>query len=197
MFSFNAEEEKEFDNTLAEAEYEVMITDAEYAPANSNPNNHVLSLTLAITDPSSPYDGWKIYDRYNVQNLNEMAQKIARSDLKKLCMAIGMASFQNPQELVGHSLIIETRNREYQGKTFPNVTERKAREHMQPPVPQQQFQQPVQAQQYQQPVPHQEQPQRQQPVQAQQQFQQPVHAQQPMQQQQPQAQQPNLDTIPF
>ena len=123
-FSFDADQAEEFSNVLPNGSYPVVITDAEYKPANSNPENHVISLEMAITEAGSPYDGWKVYDTYNVVNKNEMAERIGHSDLKKLCKAVGVSRFDEPGDLVGCSFLATTKGREYNGKTYTNVVGR-------------------------------------------------------------------------
>jgi len=149
MFSFDADTTEEFQSVLPNGSYPVVITDAEYKPANSNPENHVISMTMALVDPGSPYDGWKIYDTYNVVNKNEMAQRIGHSDLKKLCSAIGVSRFDEPGDLVGCSYLATTKGREYNGKTYTNVVGRDVLPHAaaKPPEAQPQHQAvPAQAQ---------------------------------------------------
>lgn len=133
MFSFDANKVEDFQGgVLPAGSYPTVITKAEFKPANSNPNHHVVSLELALTQAGHPFDGWRIYDTYNVVNSNEMAQKIGLSDLKKLCTAIGISAFTDPQELVGHSFLAETKTREYNGKTYSNVVGRTVIQHSYP-----------------------------------------------------------------
>jgi len=118
-FSFDAKKEESFDNSLKEGSYPVTIVEATYKPSKSNPNNFMISVVYQISGDS--FNGWKIYDNFNVVNSNELAQKIGRSDLKAMCESCGLEGFSNPSELIGESLMVTTKNKVFNGRENPNV----------------------------------------------------------------------------
>jgi len=118
-FSFDAKKEESFDNSLKEGSYPVTIVEATYKPSKSNPNNFMISVVYQISGDS--FNGWKIYDNFNVVNSNELAQKIGRSDLKAMCESCGLGGFGDPSELIGESLMVTTKNKVFNGRENPNV----------------------------------------------------------------------------
>ena len=122
-FSFNAEETESFSNELPQATYDVTIAEAVHKPSKSNPRNFMLALVYIISE--GEHDGWKIYDNFNVTNTNDIAQRIGLSDLKKLTEAVGLKGFETPSELVGHTLKVSTKNKEYNGRMSANVVDYK------------------------------------------------------------------------
>lgn len=119
MFSFDAKKEESFDNSLKEGCYPVTIVEAVYKPSKSNPSNFMISVCYQVD--GGDFDGWKVYDNFNVINSNDLAQKIGRSDLKAMCEACGLGGFEDPSELIGESLLITTKNKIFNGRNSPNV----------------------------------------------------------------------------
>ena len=80
----------------------------------------MVALKYSIIDDGE-HNGWTLYDNFNVVNSNQIAQNIGRSELKKLCESCGILKFDEPQELIGAELAVETKNKVYQGRTSANV----------------------------------------------------------------------------
>lgn len=57
--------------------------------ATKNKDGKYLACDFIVVDEDSPADGRKLYTNLNLVNKNEIAVKIAESDLKKMCIAAG------------------------------------------------------------------------------------------------------------
>lgn len=95
--------------------YPVCITAASYEPTKAQPPgstapvNFVLKLELTI-EPNVEYAGRKIFDNYNLQNVNPDYQKWAQGDYAKLCLAIFGNAHNRPRDpsvLVGAKFLAD------------------------------------------------------------------------------------------
>lgn len=84
--------------------YKAMITDSDVKPTSGG-NGIRVNLQLKVID--GPYAGRVIFDGINHTNPNETAQKIGRARISAYCVATGIASFQDTQQL--HGVPVEIR----------------------------------------------------------------------------------------
>lgn len=171
---------------LPVGKYLVQITNAEYK-ANNQGSGSRLSIECTVMD--GVYTNRKLFDGYNLQHSNPVAQNIGQSQYAKLCeSSFGKGSQRptNPQALIGASFVIDWG---YKHKKKSNDNNQYGGEENDIPRPEVLDRLPVTAIQQQQ----QQQPQQQQQQNVmnyvQQQQQQPNNSFQVQQQQQPQQQQ--------
>ena len=92
---------------LPVGKYLVQITNAEYK-ANNQGSGSRLSIECTVMD--GVYTNRKLFDGYNLQHSNPVAQNIGQSQYAKLCeSAFGKGSQRptNPQALIGASFVID------------------------------------------------------------------------------------------
>jgi hypothetical protein len=78
--------------------YIVQVTKSEMK-ATKDATGEMLKLEFTVLE--GEYSGRKIYENLNLVNKNEMAVKIARSKLKQICQACGLAQIEDSAELHG------------------------------------------------------------------------------------------------
>jgi len=96
---FNAEEIEQFKGfePLPVGEYCVIISSSEMKPTK-NGNGKYLQLVYDVIDESE-YNGRKLFDRLNLVNESETAEKIGKSKLSSICHAVGVLHPSNTEEL--------------------------------------------------------------------------------------------------
>lgn len=96
--NFNAQQvspESEF-SPLPAGIYIAQITDSEIKPTKTG-SGHYLQLTWKVLD--GQHAGRLVFDRLNIANENERAQKIGQQQLSQLCHAVGVLQLQDSQQL--------------------------------------------------------------------------------------------------
>ena len=106
--NFNAEEEKIMEpmgdfELIEKGEYVAIITKSEWKKTKSG-NGKYLELTLQIVE--GEYKKRNLWVRLNLANPSEMAVKIAKSDLAKICKAVGTLVPKDSQNLHDKPMII-------------------------------------------------------------------------------------------
>lgn len=76
-----------------------MITPEPVFQATKRGTGYFLKVEMIVL--AGPYAGRKLWDRLNVSNPNPRAEQIAKSQLKKLCLACGISNLQSKAELLG------------------------------------------------------------------------------------------------
>lgn len=76
-----------------------MITPEPVFQATKKGTGYFLKVEMIVL--AGPYAGRKLWDRLNVSNPNPRAEQISKSQLKKLCLAAGIAHLQSKAELTG------------------------------------------------------------------------------------------------
>lgn len=89
------EDDRNFDPIPA-GDYMMQVEESEIKPTKSGSGEQLI-LTLVVID--GPHQNRKIWDRLNIRNENADAQRIAQRALADLCLAVGVASLRNTEEL--------------------------------------------------------------------------------------------------
>jgi hypothetical protein len=96
---FNPSEVPEDDRTfepLPAGDYTMQVIDSELKDTKSG-SGQQLVLTLEVID--GPFSNRRVWDRLNIRNQNADAQRIAQRSLADLCLAVGISSLRNSEEL--------------------------------------------------------------------------------------------------
>jgi len=86
--------------------YLAAITESEFKPTKSGGGQY-LELTFQLLD--GEHKGRNLWARLNLQNPNETAMTIARSDLSAICRAVGVMTPKDSLELHNIPLVIDVR----------------------------------------------------------------------------------------
>jgi len=112
-YSFNAQEvdlsdaqtgRGKYDNPVPAGTYSAMVIESEYK-ANSKATGHMIVLKWSII--GGEHDDRHIIARYNIDNPNEAAVRIAQQDLVAICHAMGREAFDMTEELHDHEVLID------------------------------------------------------------------------------------------
>ena len=76
-----------------------MITPEPVFQATKKGTGYFLKVEMIVL--AGPYAGRKLWDRLNISNPNPQAEQIAKSQLKKLCLASSISNLQSKAELLG------------------------------------------------------------------------------------------------
>lgn len=90
------EDERSFD-VLPVGEYPMQVIESELKPTKANNGDEQLVLTLEVIE--GPFTNRRVWDRLNIRNHNADAQRIAQRALADLCLAIGIQSLRNSEDL--------------------------------------------------------------------------------------------------
>lgn len=109
-------------------EYHVSIKDAELKPTNDGTGQYI-KLRLDITGPT--HVGRVIFSNINIRNKSQQAESIGRAQLGSIMKAIGLATLQDTDQLIGGQLSVKVAIREARtdtatGKTYEASNEVKA-----------------------------------------------------------------------
>ena len=109
-FTFNPAEVEVTTNTydpIPPGTYLVMITSAAVKSTRSGKGRYLLLVYSLKNNPE--YNGRKIFERFVFQGTSEESMRIAREQLKNLCVAVGLGNsvIDNPSVFVGYSLAIK------------------------------------------------------------------------------------------
>jgi hypothetical protein len=85
-------------------EYMAVISASENKPVNGKPHNQYLQLVFDIVDEE--YAGRKVFERLNVLNDNETAQKIGKQKLSAICLVLGITQIKDTEQLHDKPIII-------------------------------------------------------------------------------------------
>ncbi len=102
--NFNANEVEPMEplEAVPAGKYNVVITESEAKPTKSR-NGHFLELAFEIID--GEFKGRKVWARLNLDNPNQQAVQIARSELSAICRAVNVMQPKDSAEL--HNLPLE------------------------------------------------------------------------------------------
>ena len=89
------EDDRSFDPIPA-GEYLMQVIESEIKPTKSG-SGEQLVLTLEVID--GPCANRRVWDRLNIRNQNADAQRIAQRSLADLCLAVGITSQRNTEDL--------------------------------------------------------------------------------------------------
>lgn len=116
----DAENEKEVSfEPLPKGDYHGYIEASEKKPTK-NEDGYFLELEIVILD-EGPFEGRKVFDRLNLWNKSEKAVNIARSQMAKLCKAVGVNSPQDSAELWNKPFKMTLGQRKYEDKIYNEV----------------------------------------------------------------------------
>lgn len=96
---FNPSEVPEDDRSfepLPAGEYTMQVIDSELKDTKSG-SGQQLVLTLEVIEGA--HSNRRVWDRLNIRNQNADAQRIAQRSLADLCLAVGIQSLRNSEEL--------------------------------------------------------------------------------------------------
>lgn len=102
---FNADEIPEDDHSfdpIPAGEYLMQVIESDVVETK-NKTGYQLVLTLEVID--GPHANRRVWDRLNIRNQNPDAQRIAQRSLADLCLAIGISSLRNTEDLHFHPFI--------------------------------------------------------------------------------------------
>lgn len=102
---FNADEIPEDDRSfdpIPAGEYLMQVIESDVVETR-NKTGDQLVLTLEVID--GPHANRRVWDRLNIRNQNPDAQRIAQRSLADLCLAIGISSLRNTEDLHFHPFI--------------------------------------------------------------------------------------------
>lgn len=89
------EDDRSFDPIPA-GDYQMQVIESEIKPTKSG-DGQMLVLTLEVM--TGPHEKRRVWDRLNIRNANADAQRIAQRALADLCLATGIASLKDSDEL--------------------------------------------------------------------------------------------------
>lgn len=96
---FNPSEVPEDDRSfepLPAGEYTMQVIESEVKDTKSG-SGQQLVLTLEVIE--GPFSNRRVWDRLNIRNQNADAQRIAQRALADLCLAVGIQSLRNSEDL--------------------------------------------------------------------------------------------------
>lgn len=96
---FNPAEVPEDDRSfepLPAGDYLMQVIESDIKPTKTS-GGEQLVLTLEVMD--GPYSNRRVWDRLNIRNQNADAQRIAQRSLADLCLAVGVTSLRQTEDL--------------------------------------------------------------------------------------------------
>ena len=97
---------------LPDGWYNVIIHSAEIKTTKAG-NGEFLAIRYDVTGPS--HQGRIVFGNLNIKNPSSVAEEIGRQQLGSLMRAIGLASVQDSDQLIGNSLQIKLATRKSEG----------------------------------------------------------------------------------
>jgi hypothetical protein len=88
------EDDRSFD-PLPAGDYTMQIIDSEIKPTKTGGDQLVLTIEVI----EGPFSNRRVWDRLNIRNQNADAQRIAQRSLADLCLAVGVTSLRNSEDL--------------------------------------------------------------------------------------------------
>ena len=113
---------------LPPGDYQTVIKDAELKPTNDGTGQYI-KLRLDVTGPT--HAGRVVFSNINIRNKSSAAEQIGRAQLGALMKAIGLATLQDTDQLIGGNVTVKLAIREARtdpatGKTYEASNEVKA-----------------------------------------------------------------------
>jgi hypothetical protein len=102
---------------LPVGEYTVVIESSALNPAKTGKGEY---LQLVYNVVEGEFQGRKLFDRLNIRNDSEQAQKIAQSALSSICRAVGVMHPQTSEELHDKPFIVKVGIRPAKGEYGPS-----------------------------------------------------------------------------
>lgn len=90
------EDDRNFD-PLPAGDYTMQVIESEIKPTKANNGDQQLVLTIEVID--GPFSNRRVWDRLNIRHSNADAQRIAQRSLADLCLAVGLPSLRNSEDL--------------------------------------------------------------------------------------------------
>lgn len=75
-----------------------LVTELEDRESTNAPGNWMINATLEVVE--GEYKGMKVFTNFNIKNSNPTAERIGKSQLAQLCLAIGCPRPQSNNELL-------------------------------------------------------------------------------------------------
>jgi hypothetical protein len=91
---------------LPAGQYMAQVIDSTIADTKSG-NGQMLTLTWEVL--AGPFEGRMLFDRLNIRNTNEKAQAIGLQQLAKICVALGIPSVSDSEELHHLPLMLDVK----------------------------------------------------------------------------------------
>ena len=110
---------------VPKGDYQVIITGSEKAATKSG-NGHLLNLELQIVE--GEFRGRKLFDRLNLWNPSEVAQRIAQGTLSAICRAVNVLTPRSSEELHNRQLTASVDVDQHEGKPRNSVKGYKPRQ---------------------------------------------------------------------
>ncbi len=102
--TFNPDEIPDDDELLPAGKYLAQVIESEIVPTKDG-RGQILKLTFEIM--SGQYERRRIWERMNIMNHSETAQRIANQQLARLCKAAGLGIIDDSEELHFRPVTIE------------------------------------------------------------------------------------------
>lgn len=77
-----------------------LVTEMEDKESTSTPGNWMIAATIEVVDNASEFKGSKIFTNFNVRNSNPTAERIGKSQLAQLCLAVGCPQPKSNNDLL-------------------------------------------------------------------------------------------------
>ena len=90
------EDDRNFD-PLPAGDYQMQVIETDVKATKANNGDQQLVLTLEVI--SGPHANRRVWDRLNIRNHNADAQRIAQRALADLCLAVGITTLRNTEDL--------------------------------------------------------------------------------------------------
>lgn len=88
------------------AKQKVVVEAADVKPTKSGDGEYVEIQFRAVDGPNEGRAHW---ERYNISNPNQEAERIAKAAFASLCLALGVPKVTDTDQLIGRACVIETR----------------------------------------------------------------------------------------
>ena len=125
-FTPTAEEKEKF-APIPEGEHVVTILEAQF---DQDDNGSFLKVDLAIDDEESKFNKRRIWETayFDGDGISDKRKLVGQRKVNELLKIVGADGFETQEEanmqamrMIGQTLSVQTKNREYQGKVYTNV----------------------------------------------------------------------------
>ena len=90
---------------LPNGTYKLEVEDSDVVPTSKG-DGVILKTTLSVVEPEQ-FKGRKLFNNYNLENKNPVAQKIGEEQFASLCRAIGVSSVNDSEDLHFHPFMAQ------------------------------------------------------------------------------------------
>lgn len=106
--NFNADEQEPMAplGAWTPAKQKVVVEGADVKKTKSGDGEYVEIQFRAVDGPNEGRAHW---ERYNISNPNQEAERIAKAAFASLCLALGVPKVSDTDQLIGRACVIETR----------------------------------------------------------------------------------------